>query len=136
MTNAANIFEHATREKLRFPSVRGLLTVEDLWTLRLTSRDSFDLDHVARGINALLKEVSEESFVATKSNPEKESLSLKLDIVKHIIQVKMDEAAAAVSAADKAERRRKLLLLLDKKQEAELEGLSKEDIQKQLAELA
>ena len=60
-----NLFEIATRAKFRFDSLKGALTVEQLWELPLQSRTGVDLDTVAKGINASLKEVAEESFVPT-----------------------------------------------------------------------
>ena len=36
-----NIFEYATRAKLRFASSRGDLTVEQLWDVPLRSTDGF-----------------------------------------------------------------------------------------------
>ena len=44
-----NIFEQAARQKIRFESVLGLLCVEDLWDLPLTSLNSkrANLDDIA-----------------------------------------------------------------------------------------
>lgn len=38
-----NMFEFATRSKLRFTSARGELTAEQLWDVPLRSRDDFSL---------------------------------------------------------------------------------------------
>lgn len=72
-----NIFELATRQKLRFASAKGDLTTEQLWDLPLLisspTRDvKVDLDTLARSINHELKAQAEESFVSTKANPLKE----------------------------------------------------------------
>lgn len=135
-----NIFEVATRKKLRFSSVKGELTVEQLWDLPLlilsSTRDvKADLDTIARGINTELKGVSEESFVAVKPDPRKADLETKLEVVKHIIGVKLTEKAAAEKKAENAEKRRKLLDALASKEDQALATLSKDDILKQLAEL-
>ena len=79
------IFEKATREKFRYPSAKGLLTTEQLWELPLTAKSGFSLDDVAKAVNAELKAVDTESFVATEANPAKATLETKLEVVKHVI---------------------------------------------------
>lgn len=130
-----NIFEQATRQALRFSSMAGSLSTEQLWDLPLTKRDGFDLDTIAKTVNAQLKTLSEESFVTKSQNPAKDSLELKLEILKHIIAVKLKEAEDRRNAAERATERQKLLDILAEKQDGALKELSVEDIQKRLAEL-
>lgn len=130
-----NIFEQATRQALRFSSNRGELSTEQLWDLPLTSRQGFDLDSVAKEVNQRLKSVTEESFVTKSQNPAKDSLELKLEILKHIIAVKLKEDEDRRNAAERATERQKLLDILAEKQDSALKELSVEDIQKRLAEL-
>jgi hypothetical protein len=131
-----NIFEQASRDALRFPSVQGELTTEQLWKLPLTSRSGNDLNTIAVDANRALRSVEEENFVSTKSNnPMKATYQLRLDIAKHIIGHKQAAAAAQLAKADKAIQRAKLIEQLGKKQDAALEGLSEEEIKKQLAAL-
>lgn len=130
-----NLFELASRQKLRFPSVRGELTVEQLWDLPLTSKSGADLDTVAKSINADLKASTEESFVATAANPLKERLQLMLDIVKHVIATRIAEADKARRREARAAERQRLTALLDKRNDEELAGLSKEDLQARIAAL-
>lgn len=130
-----NIFEMASRQQVRFPSNKGELTTEQLWTLPLTSKSGFDLDSVAKAVNSALRATTEDSFVATSTNPAKAEHELKLDIVKHIIAVRMQENADALAASGRAEQRRKLIEILGKKQDAALESLSPAEIEAKLAEL-
>lgn len=131
-----DIFEKATRKKLRFPSEKGDLTVEQLWDLPLTSsRSNLSLDGIARAINTDLKNLAEESFVVTTPDPRKALLELQLDILKHIIAVKLAEAESAKKSAEKAAERAKLLAALGEKEEQELTLLSKEAILARLKEL-
>lgn len=130
-----SLFEQASRQKLRFPSSRGELTSEQLWDLPLIGKGDFSLDHIARAIHQELKSVSEDSFVVVSQNPAKKVLELKMDIVKHVIATKQQEAADAVGAAARAAERQRLLQALNQKQDQELASLSSEDIQKRLAEL-
>jgi hypothetical protein len=131
-----NIFEQATRRAIRFESAKGDLSVEQLWDLPLQSRNQFDLDTVAKTVNRQLNAVTEESFVSVRENPAKETLSLKLEIVKHIISVKLQEAEEARNRANKASEKEKLLRLLDEKQNEALRALTPEEIQERLKALA
>jgi len=130
-----NIFEYASRQKLRFASARGLLATEQLWDLPLLSRDSFDLDNVAKTINAGLKGLDEESFVSTKSSPRKKPLEISLEIVKFIIAVKLEAQEASRKREERnAERERLISALADKEHQA-IRDMSPEAIKKRLAEL-
>lgn len=130
-----NIFEQASRLALRFDSSKGQLTTEQLWDLPLTSRHGFDLDSVAKAANGQLKALTEESFVQTKGSPQKAVAELRLELVKHVIAVRLQEAEDAKVKADKAVMKQKLLDALANKQDAELAGLSTEELQKRIAEL-
>ena len=131
-----NIFEQATRRAIRFESAKGDLSVEQLWDLPLQSRNQFDLDTVAKTVNRQLNDVTEESFVSVRENPAKETLSLKLELVKHIISVKLQEAEEARNRVNKASEKEKLLRLLDEKQNEALRALTPEEIQERLKALA
>ncbi|GAB7037135.1 MULTISPECIES: hypothetical protein [Catenuloplanes] len=123
-----NIFEKATREKFRYPSAKGQLTTEQLWELPLTAKSGFSLDEVAKAVNAELKAVDTESFVATETNPAKATLETKLEIVKHVIAVRIaDDRAAKAAAANKLEKE-KLLEILGRKQDAALENLTEAEL--------
>ena len=58
-----NMFEQATRNKLRFESTKGPLSVEQVWDAPLTSRNGFSLDDIAKQAKRELDALSEESFV-------------------------------------------------------------------------
>jgi hypothetical protein len=128
-----NIFEHASRMKLRFHSTVGDLTTEQLWDLPLINKGGKpSLDAIARSVHAELKGFAEVSFVECKPDPRKDELELELEILKRIIAVKVAEREEADKAATKAQRRAKLLDALASKENAELAGMSKDEI---LAEL-
>ncbi len=130
-----SIFEQATRANLRFPSARGMLSTEDLWELQLTQPQGFDLDNVAKAVNAELKAATEESFVETKANPAKARLELALEVVKHIIAVRIKEREDRKNRDARLEERRKLLAVLESKQVESLQGKTAEEILARLAEL-
>ncbi|WP_127502061.1 hypothetical protein [Actinoplanes solisilvae] len=122
------IFEKATREKFRYPSTKGLLTTEQLWELPLTAKSGFSLDDVAKAVNAELKAVDTESFVATETNPAKATLATKLEVVKHVIAIRLAEDQAAKAAAAKKLEKEKLLSVLGRKQDAVLENLTEAEL--------
>lgn len=130
-----NIFEKASQEALRFTTSKGEITVEQLWQLPLQSARGLSLDNVAQAVNAKLKEVSTESFVSTSTNPLRSRYELALEIVKHIIAVRLEENAKKRTDAEKAEERARLRDLLLKKQDEKLAGLTEEQINERLAEL-
>ena len=126
------LFETATRTKLRFATTRGMVTTEDLWDMRLTKADNFDLDHVAQTLAKEIRETGEDSFVkpVTRGTDDNE---LKLEIVKHLIAIKLADKEKHANAAAKKEKKDKLLGILAKKQDEALEGKTEDEI---LAELA
>lgn len=129
-----SVFEKASRQKLRFASARGDLTVEDLWDLPLTSRNGFDLNVVAQKANAEVKASGEESFVG-ESTPASATAVLKLDVVKSVIATKIAERDAEVARKDKRQKRERLLELLANKEDAALQELTPDQIREQIAAL-
>ena len=128
------MFEKASRLKLRFESVVGMLTAEDLWDLPLTSKKSASLDGVAKKVSTLLKASEEESFVVKTSKPN-EVLQLKLDVVKQVIAVRLEESEAKAKAEERRSKKQKILGLIAKKQDEELGDRSVEDLKKMLDEI-
>lgn len=130
--NTNELFVTATRRKLRFATTRGDLTIEDLWDLSLK-----DLDRIAV-VTAKAIEPSAVSFLENP-DPKKDRITeentLRLEILKEVIRVRQDENKSALEASKKATQKRFLTELLEKKKMDALEGLSLEDIEKQLAEL-
>jgi len=130
-----NIFEQATRAKIRFSTPVGMLSVEDLWDLPLTStRARANLDDVARLLDAELKSTSSVSFVNDVSEVNAKT-KLMFDVVIHIINTKITEAKAAKSAADVREKKQKIMAIIERKQEESLSAASIDDLQQMLASL-
>jgi len=130
-----NIFEQATRAKIRFSTPVGMLSVEDLWDLPLTStRARANLDDVARLLDAELKSTSSVSFVNDVSEVNAKT-KLMFDVVIHVINTKITEAKAAKSAADVREKKQKIMAIIERKQEESLSAASIDDLQQMLASL-
>ena len=125
-----NIFEQASRKKIRFSSDRGELTTEQLWDLSLPM-----LDFIARGVNADLKSVTEDSFIATKVDSRKAPLELKLEILKYVIEDTLAAEEAKKVAAEKKAKKKVLTEALARRQDEKLQNMSEEEILKALEEL-
>nr|DAK01333.1 MAG TPA: Tex-like protein N-terminal domain [Caudoviricetes sp.] len=123
-----NLFEIATRYRYRF-NYKGVMTVEDLWSLRVE-----DLDAIFKMLNRQKKTADEDSLLATKS-AEDQDLANKIDIVRYIVSVKLAEAAERVSAAEKKAQRDKIMEIVAKKKDKALEDMGIDDLMKKLEEL-
>ena len=130
-----NLFLYATRNKLRFASSRGNLSVEELWDVPLRSKDEFNLDTIAKSVNRALKAVSEESFVETRKTPEHTKLETALEVVKFVIETKRTEEEKAKKRAANQLEKAKLLEILAEKQNGRLSELSEKELQKRIAAL-
>ena len=123
-----NLFEKAVRGKMRFP-FKGMISVEDLWDLSVK-----DLDGIFKTLNSKLKEANEESLLKI-STKEDEELQIKVDIIKYIVQTKLDEEAKKLEDKKNKERKEKIKEALYKKQEEDLSNLSKAQLEAMLLEL-
>ncbi len=125
-----SIFEQGTRAKLRFTTPNGMLGIEDLWDLPLTSRRA-NLDDIARYLDAELKSSASVSFVKEGSETNA-ATKLAFDIVLHIINVKLAEQKAASLAADNREKKQRIMTIIEQKQAEALSASSIEDLQQML----
>ncbi len=131
-----DIYKYAAQNKLRFPSRKGELTVEDLYQLPLKAQTGFDLNSVAIAVSTQLKALGEESFVEdTSSDPRKTALQVALDVVKDVIATKQAENKAALAKRERSEERRKILDALAAKKDQQLSAASVEELEKKLAAL-
>ena len=130
-----DIYKYAAQNGLRFHSVRGGLIAEQLFDLPLSSASGFDLDTVAKSVNAELKACGEESFVSTKANPKQKSLEIALDLVKDVIATKQAIAAEALSRKNRSEERRRILDAIADKKDQVLSAASLDELEKQLEAL-
>ncbi len=132
-----NIFEQASRLQVRFDSPKGQLSVEDLWLLPLTSSTGkANLDAIAVELHNKVSSSPTVSFVAPTSVKTDTVSALKLEIVKHIIGVRVAENAARASAEEKAKTRQRIMEAIEAKKDDAIKGASLEDLQKMLDSLA
>ena len=121
------LFEKASKLKIRF-NYRGLITTEDLWDLDVKA-----LDYIYKQLMVTKKESETESLLEEKkTNP---ILEVQIEIVKYIFSVKVEERKAAELRAENAAKKQKILAILARKQDAELENKSTEELEKLIADL-
>ena len=130
-----NPFEYAARYKIRFASPRGELSVEHLWDVPLRSRDDFNLNTIAKASNKALKDATEESFVESTRTALHVPLEVALDLVKHVIETKINDEELAKKRADNRVEREKLLAILAEKQTGKLSALTEEELKKRIEAL-
>ncbi len=123
-----NIFEYATRHKVRFP-FKGNLSVEDLWDLRVE-----DLDQIFKTLHAKQKQSQEESLLNTK-NKEEELIDIQIAIIKYIVVVKLAEKEAQKKAAENKAKKQKIMAIMAARDEKALENSSDEELRRMLEEL-
>lgn len=115
------LFEMATRSKLRFPSTKGELSVEDLWDLF-----DKDLDVVYKNLKDQEVRSSEESLLDDANVDPK--LTAAIGIVKYIFTTKRNERLAEKERINKKLTQRKYIDALSKKQDEAIEKMSEAEL--------
>lgn len=126
------LFEKATRKKLRFTTSNGAISVEQAWDLPLTGKLS--LDSVAKSVNRNIKNAEEESFVTTPRTAATDD-SLRLEILKHIIAVRLDEKTKSEERVAKQYLLRKVEGVMAKREDEVLLAKTPEELAAMAKEL-
>jgi hypothetical protein len=120
------MYKQASKEKFRFQTNKGMLSVEQLWDLSLT-----DLDSLAVSLEDAYKNSKGKSFLEKRTTLDK-GLKLKFDIVLDVLQSKVEDNEVLRDAAETKEHNQKILSLIADKKEGELAGLSIKELEKKL----
>lgn len=131
-----NLFEYATRNALRFESSKGLnsLSVEDLWNLPLKSDRNVSLDQVAQLTNKRMHEEQNISFVDEQPSVSRDN-TVRMSIVKYIIDVKKHENKTKEAAKERADLIRKLQEIKQQRKEESLSKMSEQELDEMIANL-
>ena len=119
-----NIFETAVRGKYRFKHANGKLTVEQLWELNVESLNEIYMD-----LHRQLKKEQVESLLQTRTATD-EVVEIKLEILKHIVQTKLQEAKAKEEEKANADRRKLILGIIADKENKALLDMDIEELKK------
>lgn len=123
-----NIFEEATRKGLRF-QYKGNISVEDLWVL-----DVEELDSLYRNLMEQQKQNEGVSLISEKK--EDKTLQLKIDLVRHIVEKKLNEAEARKNEAERIAKRKMVLEIVADKQQETLRDMSLDELHDVLDKLS
>ena len=119
------MFQMAIRNKFRFP-FKGLISSEDLYDLSVEN-----LDIIFKSLNSEIKKAKEESLLDIKTSEDK-ILQAKIEIVKYIVSIKLEEKRIKENEKKNKEERQKILSIIANKQENELQNKSIEELEKML----
>lgn len=122
------MYKEATRTKIRF-LFSGEKSVEDLWEL-----DVECLDVIYKNLKKEAKESEGESLLESdKRTPDE--LLFKIDIVTDIIKTKLEEEKQRELEAARWIKKQKLLSILSDKRDEELNGMTVEQLEKEIDSL-
>lgn len=139
-----NIFEQASRIKLRIPSSKGNLTVEDLWDLPLRRKnpkdgDEYSLNELAKKYSNLIKAEESTDFVnldGINPEPEHDAQTKKNELIFSILLAVINTRVAEIKEKEaelvKEQTNAKILRLISEKKDAELKQASVEELEKLL----
>lgn len=122
------LFEMATRSKLRFPSTKGELSVEDLWDL-----SDKDLDVVYKNLKDQEVKSSEESLLDDANVDPK--LTAAIGIVRYIFTTKRNERLEAKDLIDKKRNQQLYIDALSRRKLKDIDNMSVEELEAKIAEL-
>lgn len=117
------MFEKASVMKLRF-NYKGICSVEDLWDISLPA-----LDQMYKNLRKEQKNSDEESLLKTASE-ENNVLSLQIDLIKYIVDLRIAAKQQIAEASEKAAKKQRLLRIISDKQDQEHKDMSIEDLTK------
>jgi hypothetical protein len=123
-------FKLASQQQLRFQTNKGLLSVEQLWTLTL-----IELSNLCKSIKKVLKGTDNDddlSFLIENSIVDVEN-QLRFDIAKDVYLTRKKENEEKRNALIAKEQKQKILEIIAKKKDESLENKSIEELEALLA---
>lgn len=119
-----NILIEALKNKYRF-EYKGLINVEDLFDINLEG-----LDQIYRDLKKVENDLQSDSLLDANENPLKKETENKINIVKNIFEIKVEEIEQAKIALAKKAQREKILAIIENKQDQELSEKSIKELRK------
>ena len=122
-----NLFKEALAQKLRFKTIRGNISTEELWDIPLTSKNGFSLNDIAKDIYLELKQEVEIDFVGGTTSENSEG-NLKLEILKEIIKDKKELIERQEQEASSKTHNQFIDSLIAEKQNESMKAMSIEEL--------
>ena len=134
-------YRKLVRENIYFQTEQGSLSPQDLWKLNVSK-----LRNIGRNLYAEIKDYQDEDRLffdleledkqlIQKKTKEQALLTLKFEVVKDIIQTKIEEQQARLNKAQKEEEIERLTALLHEKQNEELAAKPASELRDMIAAL-
>lgn len=130
-----DVFKYALENKLRFP-FKGNITTEDLFDLSLEN-----LKKIYKTVNSAKKKLEEEDSndgifgVSSVNTKEYNDLSVAIEILKTIAMDKKESLEKSQKELENRKLKEKYLEILNRKENEELENLSKEELLERIKSL-
>lgn len=124
-----NIWLEALRKSFRF-EYKGLITTEDLFDL-----DMAELDNIYQKLSKELRDIDGDSLLDDKKTEAVEWLTLKMNVVKGVFDIKKAEAEALRQKIANLEEKQKIMRIISEKEDAELADLSIDELKEKLNKL-
>lgn len=124
-----DIWLEALQKGLRF-EFKGLISTEDLFDLDMSS-----LDIIYQKLSKELREISGDSLLDNEKADEIALVQLKLDVVKHVFDIKKAEAEALRQKIANIEEKQRIMHIINEKENAELANLSIDELKEKLNDL-
>lgn len=118
-----DIYKKASKDGLRITTNKGLLSVEQLWSLPVEA-----LDDIAVGLQTTVKKSAKKSFLETRTGTDAIA-KLAFDIVLDILETKVKSSNTAAKAAETRAHNMKIDDLIAAKQDEALANLSVEELE-------
>lgn len=118
-----DIFKKASKIKLRFQTSVGNLSVEDLWDLPLNVIDSLAIQ-----LDKAINESPKVSFVNPTKSGVNPTVQLQFDIVKTVIETRLNDADVRAKAAATRAQKQKIMEIIAQKQDGELASKSIDEL--------
>lgn len=120
------MYQQATKQKLRIATTKGMLSVEQLWDLPLT-----DLDTLAVSLEDAYNNSKGKSFLTKKTLKDKD-IKLQFDIVLDVLGIKAEEQEEKKNEKEAKEHNQKILGLIAEKKDESLKGKSIKELEAML----
>ncbi len=106
-----NMFQTASKTKLRFETSGGILSAEELWDMALS-----DLNSLALSLKGQIDNTPEKSFIKANTVVDKTTV-LRFNITKKVIAVRLEENKQKVDAAARRKKDAKILEIIERKED-------------------
>ena len=133
-TMSENMYKQAARVGLLFDTSKGMITINDLWTLPLQSNHGLCLDEIAVGLSREIESAGTVSFVTTLPTVDR-LVNLRFEIIKDVISTQLEAQESRKSTAEKVAKKQEILALIADKQKDALGNQSIDELTEMLNEL-